>query len=429
MLDWLFTQTPLVYLTQSLWRDEAFSVLVAEYSFIDIIKITANDYTPPLYYFLLKIWMMVFGRSEEAIRMLSFMFYLCTVWVGYKFAKEVILIKNKWFAPVAIAMLALNPMLLYYAFEARTYSLVALLVVSSLYFLLKHNWKWYVVVATLAIYAHPYSLLALVAQGIYVIFWERPLLKVFLKKAGIVGLLYLPWFAVIVSQITRSTEMWYYPVTKELVRAILGSMFLGYEGTPDILWEWCAKLSVLILGIIAISFFNESAKKVQRLLLLSLFFPLIVVLGISFITPIFTQRYLIYITVFEIFLITLGIFSISNKWLKSILVVSVVSFLLFFNTWYPPQNTKQDFQTPFMEINKMMNKEDIILNDSALTFFNAEYYATYPKQVYLLREDDSPLPSYIGAILIPKEKWLKDIPRDKRVFMLREDGNYEIIKS
>lgn len=75
----------------------------------------------------------------------------------------------------------------------------------------------------------------------------------------------------------------------------------------------------------------------------------------------------------------------------------------------------------------MMEKDDIILNESALTFFNAEYYATYPEQVYLLREDGSPLPSYVGSVLIPREKWLMEMPENTKVFLLHEDGTYETI--
>lgn len=429
MLDWFLTHSPFVYLSQSLWRDEAFSVLVAEHSFLDIIRVTIGDYTPPLYYFLLKFWMIFFGRSEEAIRMLSFMFYVLTIWVGYKFCREIIPIKNKWFVPVATTFIALNPMLLYFAFEARTYSLVVLLVLSSMYFLMKQKWKWYIAASTLAIYAHPFSMLALIAQGIYVIFWERSILKTFFKKALVIALFYLPWMFVIVNQIRGSSETWYYPVTREYVKASLGSIFLGYEGTPNELWAWCMKLSVIIIAIVTLSFFNEKIKKVQRLLLVSFLFPLVLIVGFSFYEPIFTQRYLIYTVVSEIFLVAIGLFSISNRFIKWGAIVAALYFLLFFNSWYPAKNIKQDFQTPFSEINRFMGKQDIILNESALTFFNAEYYATYPDQVYLLQEHDSNLPNYVGAILIPRDKWLEEIPKNTTVFLLHEDGTYETIKS
>ena len=71
----LFYKIPLAYWTQSYWRDEVFRVLMAKYSFVDIIRLTYNDGQPPLYYFLLKFWINIFGDSEIATRTLSLIFF------------------------------------------------------------------------------------------------------------------------------------------------------------------------------------------------------------------------------------------------------------------------------------------------------------------------------------------------------------------
>ena len=42
-MNWLLTHTPLLYFTQSLWRDEAFSALVAERPITWIIQSAAFD--------------------------------------------------------------------------------------------------------------------------------------------------------------------------------------------------------------------------------------------------------------------------------------------------------------------------------------------------------------------------------------------------
>jgi uncharacterized membrane protein len=372
--------------------------------------------------------MTIFGRSEVAIRMLSFIFYALTVWIGYKFAK-IIPIKSKWFTPVTTLLFILNPMLIYYAFEARVYSLVSFLVMGFLYFFMKKNARLYIIFSTLALYAHPYSIFALISQGVYVFFWKKPLIKTFMKQVLIIVLLYLPWIFVILLQISKSAQMWYYPVTGKLVRAIAGNMYIGFEGTPDFVWEWSIRLSVIIIGVIALSFWNRKVKDVQRLLLISFLLPLIAVIGISFFKPIFTQRYLIYTTLSEILLIAIGLFSISQKTIRVGLIISVLLFLLYFNTWYPPKNTKVDFRTPLSQINSMIGKNDIILNSDALTFFDVLYYARDQERVYLLQESDASLPRYVGAILIPRSKWMREIPKDTQVFLVHPDGTYEIIKS
>jgi len=81
MLNFLTHYTPLFYLVQSLWRDEAFSILLSERSPLWFIT---KVFDPPLYYILLHYWMKIFGESEIATRSLSILgFALATVVVIY----------------------------------------------------------------------------------------------------------------------------------------------------------------------------------------------------------------------------------------------------------------------------------------------------------------------------------------------------------
>ena len=59
---------------ESIWLDEAFSVSISGLSVPQIVQAAAPDVHPPLYYFLLHYWMMVFGTSESAVRLLSVFF-------------------------------------------------------------------------------------------------------------------------------------------------------------------------------------------------------------------------------------------------------------------------------------------------------------------------------------------------------------------
>ena len=90
MTEFVFTQTPLLYLTQSLWRDEAFSVMLARHSLLDIVRLSAGDFTPPLYYILLHVWMTFFGSSEIAVRLLSFVFHIATAVAGFIITRQFI---------------------------------------------------------------------------------------------------------------------------------------------------------------------------------------------------------------------------------------------------------------------------------------------------------------------------------------------------
>ena len=97
MLSFIFSKTPLSFFVQSLWRDEAFSYLLAKKNIIEIIFLTAKDYNPPLYYLILHFWIKIFGHSEIALRSLSLIFYWATIYIVFLFLTEIFKIKNKYY--------------------------------------------------------------------------------------------------------------------------------------------------------------------------------------------------------------------------------------------------------------------------------------------------------------------------------------------
>ena len=58
-------------LAQSVWFDEAYSIMLAKQSTGELLRLTGLDTHPPLYYLLLKAWAGMFGWSEVALRSLS----------------------------------------------------------------------------------------------------------------------------------------------------------------------------------------------------------------------------------------------------------------------------------------------------------------------------------------------------------------------
>ena len=110
MFNFLFTKTPLMFLVQSFWRDEAFSYLLAKRSLLDIVTLTVKDFSPPLYYFFLHFWINVFGKSEVALRSLSMVFYWATFYVVFLILTEVFKMKLKK-AVLYLLFFLLNPLL------------------------------------------------------------------------------------------------------------------------------------------------------------------------------------------------------------------------------------------------------------------------------------------------------------------------------
>ena len=153
-MQWLLTHTPLLYLTQSLWRDEAFSILTAQKPVSEIVGKLGLE--PPLYYVLLHFWLRVFGTSEIAARSLSLVglglaTFVVIIWAEKLFKKHWL----TWFLPL---FFFLNPMLLYYGFEVRSYAWYVFFATLSIYGYLKKRWSIYVVSTVLGFYTHSFML-------------------------------------------------------------------------------------------------------------------------------------------------------------------------------------------------------------------------------------------------------------------------------
>ncbi len=107
---------------QSLWADEGNSVALASRSFGEIAQAAALDIHPPLYYWLLSVWIRVFGTSEIAVRSLSVVLGVATVWLVFILGRRLF---GRVAGLVAAFLLAISPLHVYYSQEARMYALLA----------------------------------------------------------------------------------------------------------------------------------------------------------------------------------------------------------------------------------------------------------------------------------------------------------------
>lgn len=429
MLSFIATSTPIFYLIQPLWRDEAFSVLLAQHSVINIIKLTASDFNPPLYYLLLHIWMKLFGTSEISIRSLSFIFHILLVYAVY-FITQRLFPKQKNLSILASLLTLTNPMLLYFAFEARMYSLLSLFAALSLYAFITQNWHWYIVFSVLGLYTQPFMILVLLAQAMYYLNFHRKKLRLYLHKLVIIGVFFLPWLFIIFLQLSRGLPGWIEKADFNLLTSALGNLYLGFEGTPVFLWKYTKIVSMAILIVSFVILRLRQNKLYAMLLLYCVYIPLLVSLAFSFIKPIFVNRYVIFITVGEILLIV-GYLSTLKVNLQRIMGFILFGASIIFNLWFAPYHKKTDFRTIFLKINKEItlssDKKVTILAQTPMSFFEVTYYAEDKSKVFLYNPNLTEVLPYLGSILMPKERWLSTIPSG-RVYFIRDDATFTKIE-
>jgi hypothetical protein len=90
-------------------------------SLIDVLSRLDYDVHPPLYFLLLDVWVAFAGESAYAIRMLSTMFSVLGLAATYAVGKCLF---DRWTALMAVVVLGTAGMFVYYAREARMYSLM-----------------------------------------------------------------------------------------------------------------------------------------------------------------------------------------------------------------------------------------------------------------------------------------------------------------
>ncbi|MGZ4399126.1 MAG: glycosyltransferase family 39 protein, partial [Gaiellaceae bacterium] len=120
---------------QSYWRDEAITVYDIHRPFSQMLHhVRTTESTPPLYFIAAWLWAKVFGTGEAGLRSLSAVLGSLTILVSYLLGNR---LAGRAAGALAAALVAVNPFLIWYSQEARSYALFALLTAASLLFTLR----------------------------------------------------------------------------------------------------------------------------------------------------------------------------------------------------------------------------------------------------------------------------------------------------
>lgn len=435
MLQFLFTKTPLFYLTQSFWRDEAFSYFMAKKSLLDIIFLTAKDFSPPLYYFILHFWIKIFGGSEIAIRSLSIVFFWSTIYVVFLFLNEIIKLSQKK-AFFYLILFIINPLLLYYAFEARMYSMFAFLASLSYYAFYKKNNKLYLISTIAGLFTHYFMLFVVFSQLGFLILNKVDVKYIKRKFVYLSLLIYSPWIFFFFSQNRVPSSFWLNKPHVRDIFAMLGIIYTGNEGMTfptDLKFKIQNSLiliSAILLIIISSGVYlyikklsNKDKLDSQMLFFWGIGIPTVIGL-VSFIKPIYFPRYLIFTGV-GFLLLNIFILEKINVYFRTILIVLLLLLTINYQKLQFEYRKKTNFRKVFSEIKLIAGKKDLIYVDD-LDFFTALYYLE-GNNVYVYGKSYKEIPAYNGKSLIPESKIASNLPfYPTKAFILKSNGQYSI---
>ena len=129
-----------------------------------------SESAPPLYYVLAWLWTQLTGTGEFGLRSVSALAGVATVPVAYLIAVE---LRGRRAGIAAAALVAVNPMLLWYSQEARAYALFALLTaVSLLYFVRaldrgrRRDFTGWGIASALALATHYFAVFPVAAEAL-----------------------------------------------------------------------------------------------------------------------------------------------------------------------------------------------------------------------------------------------------------------------
>lgn len=279
--------------------DEPFSVFVSQQEISEINHLLKGENNPPIHFYLLHYWINWFGISALSVRMPSLIFSALTVGLIYRIGLKYLNLRIAIFASLVFT---LSNFQIYFAHEARVYSLFTLLTCVSFDLFLglfksPSKWKWIalLLVNVLLLYAHFFGVFVLYVQGVAVLFIPEMRTKQF-KPFLVVSLLsvmaYLPYLSIIQSRFGATSKSNWVPFPE------LADLY-------NVLWVFtnAPVIAVSLIGIAVVGFVVYLIRKKQIILhhkwtfVLWFLVPYLTMFLISLKMPIFLDRYLLFTSI------------------------------------------------------------------------------------------------------------------------------------
>jgi hypothetical protein len=191
---------------ESLWYDEWGTWNISKQGIFGLVRATAGDVHPPLYYLWLWTWMAWTGSESVLImRLSSAIPAVLTVALVYRVARD--WFRSDWTGLGAALFLACSGFFIYYARELRMYTLVALLVIVSWWMLYRFisgkrgAMFGYATSLALLLYTYYFAAFIFAAQFAIIVLFYRRAFGRGLMALGIAVLAFVPWLPILYSQV------------------------------------------------------------------------------------------------------------------------------------------------------------------------------------------------------------------------------------
>jgi len=431
-------------LAKEFWYDEAFTGILIQQPWKEMIRMIRSDIHPPLYYILLKTWSTVFGYEAFALRAFSIFANIAHLGIFYIFIKKYF--SDKKFALIAAMLFAVNPFLIAYSAEARMYTLFAFLYFCAFYFFTKsiHEkkniyWIFFSILYALCLYTHYMAILGILPFFIYAIFQKERLKNSIQCIFSLFGIffLYYPWLTTFFAHFNKDKNGLYW-IPEANIQSFAKTFFVfffglksGVSGISQIQDYFFFSNNILSIFLIALHIiaFVIFFSRIKKFALTSSFFifsyiAVFAVFAISKLKSlhIYNDRYLIIFAPFAIIFLWRILYKNMNK---KIFFSIISAYILFLSFAKIPIQEKTYHGIAQYIISGDTQNSAIVITD-ANNFVIAKYYLGEKNEQRLkIFNKDNPSYDFASWVVINNsERILKENEIPQGSIILSSDKNF-----
>jgi uncharacterized membrane protein len=357
---------------QSVWADEAFSLVASELPLREMTERLILDFVhPPLYYYTLHFWFQVVGFGALQARLVSLIFGSLTVVMVYRLARYLFETRT---AVLAAVLVSVSQLAVTYSQEARPYAMGLFFSVCSAYLFLVATrerraaaWWGFVGSSILMIYTHYYTVFVFVSLFCFALLFRKRHATPdswLIGGAVVVLLAYTPWMASGVLEhalhkpkvLAGDQPFWFaahwWTFFSTVNRFNNGALAGVLNSSP----RWCFFAGAFLFTVPALlalkPFIMRSADSVRRaeregLVFLTILWllPLLCVIAVAAVGVQYDVRYVFHCTAPYYILVARGISGIRFPALRAVLVGLIVvysGYALWSNYFIPYKENYRD---------------------------------------------------------------------------------------
>lgn len=427
------------HLAGNLYSDEVWINTAANSPFPYFYQQFIQDWVhPPLFHFLARAWVYVFGISDISGRLVALLFGVLSIPLIYWLGK---MISGSKVGLMAASLLALSPVHIYHSQYGRHYSLFVFFVLLSMIGFLKVYHQpndrncgiFYCLSSILLVYTHYFGWLIVFCQSLFFIFRRFTFLRRWVLLQSFILLSYIPWiFLVLKFTMDPVSNQVLVPGSNQYLVPHIGWMgrpslseplntLALFNGNLPLFHQ--RNLGLWLLGGISIlsikSIFSNDKKNLEKILFLfsCVIIPFILVFIVSYtLQPIWLLRAMLLSVPAWYLLISLGSQQFTSKKITIGLMIIPILWMSLASCYY----VSSEHRMPFEQIAKYLEREsgngDQILVENSWLANSLFHYYRGKGILYELKETN------VSVVPVSHKMNLSEIHSQKR-----ESGNQLIL--